>query len=57
MIAGAEAQGWIGEVEGIDLTLTFLHGKREDAHRLARARLVDLGLPAAPAAMKGKQPP
>jgi hypothetical protein len=32
----AEAEGWTGEVEGIDLTLTFLRSKREDAQRRIR---------------------
>lgn len=26
-------EGWQGEIEGIDLTLTFLHSKRNQAHR------------------------
>ncbi|WP_260334062.1 recombinase [Streptomyces beigongshangae] len=36
---------WQGEVEGIDLTLTFLRGKREQTRRFARNSPVDLGLP------------
>jgi hypothetical protein len=43
--ARAEAEGWIGEIEGIELTLTFLRGKRDDARRLATRAAVDLGLP------------
>ena len=54
--AHAEAEGWVGEIEGIDLTLTFLRGKREDARRLARITPVDLGLPAMPTA-PSKEPP
>jgi hypothetical protein len=41
----AEHEGWLGEVEGIDLTLTFLRQKREETQRLARIAPVDLGLP------------
>jgi hypothetical protein len=43
----AIAEGWRGEVEGIDLTITFLRAKRSQAHRaLAVApEAVDLGLP------------
>ncbi|MER7468528.1 recombinase [Streptomyces sp. NPDC097981] len=41
----AEAEGWIGEIEGIDLTLTFLRGKRDEASRRSRRPVVDLGLP------------
>ncbi|MDT0457204.1 recombinase [Streptomyces sp. DSM 41527] len=29
----AEAAGWIGEIEGIDLTLTFLRAKRDEMQR------------------------
>ncbi|AIV38620.1 integrase [Streptomyces sp. CCM_MD2014] len=41
----AVAEGWQGEIEGIDLTLTFLRGKRAQAQRLQRSGIVDLGLP------------
>jgi len=41
----AEHEGWLGEVEGIDLTLTFLRQKREQTQRLARIAPVDLGIP------------
>jgi hypothetical protein len=34
--ARAEAERWLGEIEGIDLTLTFLHDKRREAQRVAR---------------------
>ena len=33
--ARAEHEAWLGEVEGIDLTLTFLRQKREETQRLA----------------------
>lgn len=42
----AEAEGWLGELEGIDLTLTFLQDKRGEARRLARPAPINLGLPA-----------
>lgn len=41
----AESERWLGEVDGIDLTLTFLRQKREDTNRLARIAPVDLGIP------------
>lgn len=44
--ARAEREAWLGEAEGIDLTLTFLRQKREEARRLARVAPVDLGIPA-----------
>jgi hypothetical protein len=34
--ARAQDEGWLGELEGIDLTLTFLNGKRADAKRLSQ---------------------
>jgi hypothetical protein len=43
--ARAEVEGWLGEIEGIDLTLTFLRDKRQQAKRLARNAPVHLGLP------------
>jgi site-specific recombinase XerD len=43
--ARAEAEGWLGEIEGVDLTLTFLRSKRDDTSRLARVAPVDLGIP------------
>ncbi|WP_319686619.1 hypothetical protein [Streptomyces sp. ME19-01-6] len=37
-----------GEIEGIDLTLTFLRGKREQTRRFERTGPTDLGLPLMP---------
>src|SRR6266536_6448720 len=46
--ARAEAEGWLGELEGIDLTLRFLADKRADTRRLAKsaALTTPLGMPA-----------
>jgi hypothetical protein len=41
--ARAQNEGWLGELEGIDLTLTFLDGKRADAKRLSQLPAVRLG--------------
>ncbi|HET6294374.1 MAG TPA: tyrosine-type recombinase/integrase [Kribbella sp.] len=41
----ALANGWKGEIEGLDLTLTFLRSKRTQTRRS-----VNLGMPAVPAA-------
>ncbi|MGI8445729.1 MAG: tyrosine-type recombinase/integrase [Streptosporangiaceae bacterium] len=38
-------EGWLGEVEGIDLTLTFLRQKREQTQRLTRVAPINLGMP------------
>ncbi|MGW5098167.1 recombinase [Streptomyces nodosus] len=43
--ARAEQEGWLGEIEGIDLTLTFLRQKREESQRPARIAPVNLGMP------------
>jgi len=50
----AAHEGWLGEVEGLDLTLTFLRQKREQTQRLTRIAPIALGMPAIPAA-KGKR--
>lgn len=42
----AEAEGWLGEIEGIDLTLIFLRDKRAEAHRIEQRGPVDVGIPA-----------
>ena len=41
----AEEEQWLGEVEGIDATLTFLRAKQADAARLFKRPVIDLGLP------------
>ena len=41
----AAHEGWLGEIEGIDLTLTFLRQKRDQSRRLARIAPTDLGMP------------
>ena len=41
----ATHEGWLGEIEGIDLTLTFLRQKRDQTRRLARIAPTDLGMP------------
>ncbi|MGY0065838.1 recombinase [Streptomyces sp. QTS137] len=41
--ARAEIEGWVGEVEGIDLTLTFLRTKRDETQRRAQRPPVHLG--------------
>ncbi|WP_216636684.1 site-specific integrase [Arthrobacter sp. OY3WO11] len=42
----AQTKGWLGELEGIDLTLQFLQDKRADAQRLVRLGPTNLGMPA-----------
>ena len=44
----ATDDGWHGEIEGIDLTLTFLRSKRDQAQRAARTGPVSPGMPASP---------
>lgn len=47
----AEAEGWAGEIEGIDVTRTFLRAKREDTQRRTRRPTGDLGIPTRLAAL------
>lgn len=53
--ARAEAEGWLGEIEGIDLTLAFLRDKRTQTVRTQAHSTVLLGLPSAPAQPKAQQ--
>ncbi|MCA1694215.1 MAG: site-specific integrase [Actinobacteria bacterium] len=41
----AEHENWLGEVEGIDLTLQFLRVKRAETKRLTRIAPIELGIP------------
>lgn len=43
----AHEEGWLGEIEGIDLTLTLLRSKRDEASRLS-IRNTALGTPGLP---------
>jgi site-specific recombinase XerD len=44
--AQAHREGWLGEIEGLDLTLSHLRGKRDQTRRLARATgLAELDTP------------
>jgi hypothetical protein len=44
----AISEGWRGEVEGLELTLTFLRNKRDQARRAASIGTVSLGMPVVP---------
>jgi gamma-glutamylcyclotransferase (GGCT)/AIG2-like uncharacterized protein YtfP len=41
----AETEGWLGEIEDIELTLTYVAQKRMHSQRLARANVITLGMP------------
>ncbi|WP_406290673.1 recombinase [Streptomyces sp. NBC_00209] len=41
----AEEEQWLGEIEGIDMTLTFARTKQADAARTAQRAPVALGIP------------
>jgi hypothetical protein len=41
----AEVENWAGEIEGIDMTLTFLRAKRDDTQRRLQRPAVNLGIP------------
>ncbi|WP_327349401.1 recombinase [Streptomyces sp. NBC_01321] len=40
-----EEEQWLGKIEGIDLTLTFVRTKQADAARLTCRAMVALGIP------------
>jgi hypothetical protein len=47
----AITENWLAEIDGLNLTLTFLRSKRRQAQRgavLRRDRPTDLGMPAPP---------
>jgi hypothetical protein len=50
----ATAEGWHGEIEGLDLTLSFLRDKRTHVQRFTRH--AHLGLPAVRATQPAPQP-
>ncbi|MET9134665.1 recombinase [Streptomyces antibioticus] len=41
----AQAEGWAGEIEGLDLTHPLLRAKRDDANPRTRRPTVGLGIP------------
>ncbi|MFB6583376.1 recombinase [Streptomyces sp. NPDC056402] len=41
----AEEEQWLGEIEGIDMTLTFVRTKQADAARTTQRTPVTLGIP------------
>ncbi|MEU6629951.1 hypothetical protein ABZ905_16925 [Streptomyces parvus] len=41
----AQGEHWLGEVDGIDSTLTFLRAKQAEAARLVKRLVADLGIP------------
>ncbi|MBO3742667.1 recombinase [Actinoplanes sp. NEAU-H7] len=46
---GHEAEGWIGEIEDIDLTLRFLADKQQQSVRLRKiTSTVEFGMPTLP---------
>lgn len=53
----AVSQGWLGEIEGIDLTLRFLRDKRGEAQRVSQATdLAQLGMPSFPTSKPRNRP-
>jgi hypothetical protein len=53
----ASQEGWLGEIEGIDVTLSRLRGKREQTLRLRKtAAPVHLGIPTTPTATGQERP-
>lgn len=52
----AEEEAWLGEIEGLDLTLSFLKTTREEALRLNRIPAVDIGMPTTHASSTKESP-
>ncbi|MEJ3656248.1 site-specific integrase [Actinomycetes bacterium KLBMP 9759] len=50
----AQQEGWLGEIDGLDLTLNYLRQKRDDARHIARAGPVEIGMPAGLRASPGE---
>jgi hypothetical protein len=48
-IAEAEREGWLGEIEGLNISLAGADGKLAQIDRRTRSQPVDLGIPAIPA--------
>ena len=43
--ARTESEGWLGEIEGLDLTISILRDKRDQTRRLSRPSATHLGMP------------
>ena len=56
-IAEAEREGWLGEIEGLKISLAGASDKLAQIDRRARSRRVDLGMPAFPASPQPATPP
>lgn len=41
----AQTKNWLGEIEGIDLTIQYLQQKRADAQRKRQRGIANLGFP------------
>jgi hypothetical protein len=44
----AEQEGWLGEIDGLDLTLNLLRQKRDQTRRMLSRSSTDLGMPRPP---------
>ena len=56
-IAEAEREGWLGEIEGLKISLTGASDKLAQIDRRARSQRVDLDIPAIPASPQPATPP
>ena len=55
-ISEAEHQGWLGEVEGLKISLAGANDKLTQIDRRARRQPVDLGIPAIPDTQQPRRP-
>ena len=55
-IAEAEREGWLGEIEGLKISLAGADDKLAQIDRRARDQPVDLGIPAIPQSPQPRDP-
>ena len=55
-ISEAEHEGWLGEIEGLKISLAGANDKLAQIDRRARRQPVDLGIPAIPASPQAPRP-
>ncbi len=55
-ISEAEREGWLGEVEGLKISLAGANDKLAQIDRRARNQPVDLGVPEVPASRQPRDP-
>jgi len=55
-IAEAEREGWLGEIEGLKISLAGANDKLAQINRRTRNQPIDIGIPAVPPSPQGRKP-